>query len=393
MEKKKRFAMSLPMTAAFTWFGYHCGSGFASGTQMKVYATKFGSMGLLAPIIAWIVCSVFIYIVVEYARLVKAQSYRDVASSIYWDNKTFGKFIILVWDIMVFMSMIVASGTCVAGFGQLLVELFGLPYFVGCAIFVVFMTLLMCFGTDVLDRLGKISSPLIVLFVIVCIVGIARGAQNLGAVLTTDLGASSVENATLFDVVKSGFTYGCIQISFVHTACVIGGQFTSRKETNKMVAMGFLLNCGAMLFGTLAVLAYYPGNMTSAMPLLDIVRSVPGAAGTVLLVVYNFILVMAYITTAGALIAGGIARYRPLLNKVTKRDFISKVIVVLVVLVGASILSVLGLEGVVSKAYGFLANLRKPIWFFPILILGPISIWRVSKQLAAQNGLAGTPKA
>ena len=74
MEKKKRFSMALPLTAAFTWFGYHCGSGFASGTQMKVYATKFGKMGLLAPIVAWICCAAFIYIIVEYARLVQAKT-------------------------------------------------------------------------------------------------------------------------------------------------------------------------------------------------------------------------------------------------------------------------------------------------------------------------------
>ena len=33
---KKKLAMTLPITGAFTWFGYHCGSGFASGTQIKV---------------------------------------------------------------------------------------------------------------------------------------------------------------------------------------------------------------------------------------------------------------------------------------------------------------------------------------------------------------------
>ena len=382
---KKRFAMSLPLTGAFTWFGYHCGSGFASGTQMKVYATKFGVMGLLAPIVAWICCTAFITIILEYARLVQAKSYRDVAGSIYWDNKALGRVVITVWDIMVFFSMIVASGTCVAGCGTLLQELFGLPYFVGCAGFVVFMVLLMCFGSNVLDRLGKIASPLIVLFIIVCVVGIVRGAPHLGQVLTTDLGASSEPDATILDVIWSGFTYGCIQISFVHTACVIGGGFKSVKETKKMAIAGFCMNCGAMLFGSFAILAYYPGNMSSSMPLLDVVRSVPGPAGTVLMIMYNFILIMAYITTAGALIAGGIARYRPLLNKVTKNDFASQVVVVLVVLIGASLLSILGLEGVVDKAYGALAKLRMPLWFFPIIILGPISIIRVRKKLKAEN--------
>ena len=356
---------------------------------MKVYATKFGTMGLLAPVIAWICCTLFIFLVVEYARLVQAKSYRDVAGSIYWDSKPLGRIVILVWDVMVFFSMLVASGTCVAGFGTLLQSLFDLPYAVGCGLFVVFMILLMCFGTNVLDRLGKVASPLIVLFLIVCIVGIARGSANLGAVLTTSAGASSVEGATTFDVIKSGFTYGCIQISFVHTACVIGGGFKTRKETYQMIGTGFALNCGAMLFGTLAILAYYPGNMSSAMPLLDVVRSVPGVPGFILLVVYNFILVMAYIATAGALIAGGIARYRPLLNKATKNDFASKVVVVLVVLVGASLLSILGLEGMVDKAYGFLANLRKPIWFFPIIVLGPIAIHRVRKAMRASGEPAG----
>lgn len=383
---KKKFALSLPLTGAFTWFGYHCGSGFASGTQMKVYATKFGTMGLLAPIVAWICCVTFITIIVEYARLVQAKSYRDVAGSIYWNNQKVGRVVIAVWDVMVFFSMIVASGTCVAGCGTLLESLFGLPYFIGCAIFVVFMVLLMCFGSNVLDRLGKVASPLIVLFLIVCIVGIVRGMPNLAQVLTTDAGASSVEDATILDVIWSGFTYGCIQISFVHTACVIGGQFTSVRDTRVMAIAGFIMNCGAMLFGSLAILAYYPGNIESSMPLLDVVRSVPGPFGMVLMVIYNFILVMAYITTAGALIAGGIARYRPLLNKVTKSDFISKVIVVLVVLIGASLLSVLGLEGVVDKAYGALAQLRMPLWFIPIIILGPISIVRVRKQMKTENG-------
>ena len=302
---KKKLAMTLPITGAFTWFGYHCGSGFASGTQIKVYVSKFGAMGLLAPIVAWICCTAFITIILEYSRLIQTKSYRDVASTIYWDNKSLGRVIILVWDIMVFFSMLVASGSCVAGFGTLLDELFGLPYFVGCAIFVVFMICLMCFGENVLDRLGKISTPLIILFIIVCVVGIVRGAPNLGQVLTTDLGAPSEPDATILDVIWSGFTYGCIQISFVHTACVIGGGFQSAKETRTMAIAGFIMNCGAMLFGSFAVLAFYPGNMESAMPLLDVVRDVTGPAGILLMVIYNFILIMAYITTAGALIAGG----------------------------------------------------------------------------------------
>ena len=39
-----------------------------------------------------------------------------------------------------------------------------------------------------------------------------------------------------------------------------------------------------------------------------------------------------------------------------------------------------GLEGVLDKGYGILAQLKMPVWFFPIIILGPISIHRVSRR-------------
>ena len=57
-----------------------------------------------------------------------------------------------------------------------------------------------------------------------------------------------------------------------------------------------------------------------------------------------------------------------------------KVAVVLVIMSGAAVLSTLGLEGVLDKGYGILAQLKMPVWFFPIIILGPISIHRVSRR-------------
>lgn len=375
--KDKKSLFPIWALGAFTWFGYHCGSGFASGTQVKAYVLKYGAMGILAPVVAWIVCAAFIYIIAEYARCVKAKSYKDVAASIYWPNESFGRFVIIVWDAMVLLSSIVASSSCVAGAGALLQNLCGAPYWMGCALFVVVMLLLLSVGEGALKRLGNISSCMIFLVLFICLVGIVQGASHLSEVFGGAAGAPVAEGTTLGKILNSGFTYGCIQISFLHTACVVGGGFGERSDTAKFVTLGFLMNCGVMLVESVCLFGFYPAFMDSNMPMLNVVQGTPGVLGLILMVMYNFVLVMAYLTTAGAVITGQIARYRGLVGKAVKNEFVCKLVIVLFFLMCSSALSVLGLEGIVTKAYGFLANLRKPIWFFPLLILGPVNIRRV----------------
>ena len=374
-----------PILGALTWFGFHCGSGFASGTQLKIYALEYGSVGLIAPLVAWVACAWFIAIVTEYARVVKAKSYRDVGSTIYWDNPILGRVILLLWDLIVFSAMIVTSGACVSGFGTLLNSLFGVPYYVGCGVFVIFMICLMCFGSHALERLGKVTIPMVVMFLILAGAGIATGFDNLKAVLTTELGAPMEAGATIGNAVWSGFTYGCIQISFLHTSCIIGGRFQERKQTFLFIAVGFILNLGCMMMGVLALLADYPGCMAFEMPILEIATNIDGPMGMVLLIIFNIVLLLAYITTVGSLLAGSIARYTPLVHRAIKNEFICKVAVVLVIMGGASVLSTLGLEGVLDKGYGMLSRLKMPIWFFPIIILGPISIHRARRKLKLEQ--------
>ena len=90
------------------------------------------------------------YIVAEYSRLIKAKSYRDVGVSIYWDNPVVGRIALLLWDILIFMSSITLLGSCVAGFGAQLNQLFGMPYWIGCAFFIIAMVLLLSFGKDMM---------------------------------------------------------------------------------------------------------------------------------------------------------------------------------------------------------------------------------------------------
>ena len=51
--------------AALMWFGFHCGAGFASGAQVKLYAAQYGKIGVVVPIIAWVANCLFMYIGLE----------------------------------------------------------------------------------------------------------------------------------------------------------------------------------------------------------------------------------------------------------------------------------------------------------------------------------------
>ena len=375
MNKKKTPMFFL---AAMMWFGFHCGAGFASGAQVKLYSAQYGSIGWVT-LIAWVANCLYMYIGLEYSRLIKAKSYRDVASSIYWDNPMVGKIAIFLWDVLIFMSSITILGSCVAGSGSQLNQLFGMPYWVGCGVFIVLMILILCFGKDILERLGKLSVPLIVMFFAVCIVGIIYGFPHMVEAMTTDLGAPTVDDSSFGALFKSGFTYGLVQLGAFQALTVMAGKFESRTETWKFLILGFALNCGAMLVSYFSLMAYYPDILELALPTLGIIQKLTGPLYIILMIAYNLVLILAYITTAGGMAGGAQARYLPLLNKKIANELLCRIVIIVVFFGAATALSTLGLDGILTTVNEINSACRLPVWYIPIVILGPFSIHRVVK--------------
>lgn len=376
--------------AALMWFGFHCGAGFASGAQVKLYVAQYGTIGAIVPVIAWVANCLFMYVGLEYSRLIKAKSYRDVGASIYWDNPVVGKIAIFLWDVLIFMSSISILGSCVAGCGSQMDQLFGLPYWVGCAFFIALMVVILCFGKNILERLGKLSAPLIFMFFAVCIVGIIYGFPHMVEALTTDLGAPIVEDSSFGALFKSGFTYGLVQLGAFQALTVMAGKFESRKETVKFIGLGFVMNCGAMLASFLSLMAFYPDILELALPTLGIIQKLTGPLYVILIIAYNLVLFLAYITTAG----GAQARYLPLLKKKINSDLLCRIIIIVVFFGAATALSTLGLDGILTTVNEINSACRLPVWYIPILILGPFSIHRVvkaqrQKKLAQSDGESG----
>ena len=380
--------------AALMWFGFHCGAGFASGAQVKLYVAQYGTIGAIVPVIAWVANCLFMYVGLEYSRLIKAKSYRDVGASIYWDNPVVGKIAIFLWDVLIFMSSISILGSCVAGCGSQMDQLFGLPYWVGCAFFIALMVVILCFGKNILERLGKLSAPLIFMFFAVCIVGIIYGFPHMVEALTTDLGAPIVEDSSFGALFKSGFTYGLVQLGAFQALTVMAGKFESRKETVKFIGLGFVMNCGAMLASFLSLMAFYPDILELALPTLGIIQKLTGPLYVILIIAYNLVLFLAYITTAGGMSCCALVIYLSLLKKKINSDLLCRIIIIVVFFGAATALSTLGLDGILTTVNEINSACRLPVWYIPILILGPFSIHRVvkaqrQKKLAQSDGESG----
>ena len=86
-----------------------------------------------------------------------------------------------------------------------------------------------------------------------------------------------------------------------------------------------------MLACYLALMAYYPEIGQSNIPIYGIVSQFKGVMGITLTIAYNFVLMLAYITTAGSAPCGAQARYTPVLIKWIKSDSACRALVTIAV--------------------------------------------------------------
>ena len=235
-----------------------------------------------------------------------------------------------------------------------------------------------------MGRLGKMSMPMVIMFFIVSVVGILMGFGHLKEAMTTDLGAPIVENFNTKMLFKSGLTYGLVQLGSFQALTVMAGKFESHSDTVKFILLGFLINCGALVLSYLSLMAYYPDVLETSLPSLGIIQQLSGAGYVILMIMYNAILILAYITTAGGMASGAQARYMPLVSKKISNETVCRVVIVVFFFTAATALSTLGLDGILTTINSINAYCRLRIWYVPVLILGPIAIYRVKKAQKQQ---------
>lgn len=379
MESKSKFSISAGWLVAFTWFGGHCGSGFASGRQIVQYTTRHGIAGIWIPILTWTVLGWFTYWAVEYSRLIKAKNYKDFVVSFYGP---FRGIILLIMDILTFVGAFIILSAMYSASAQLTFNAFGLDMKIGSILIALICTIGTAFFYEVFSKLSSILTiPMIVMLLLVQVIVIALNWENLMLVIQT---SGMAEGSSIPAMISDAFTYAGVQCGFYATAIALTYTFTrGKKDTKDAVIGGSILNWFMHTFNVIMIYSGYP--RVNAIPLVTEALILEHPALVWLLWVYRLVLFLAIVTTAIGSIFGVIARYGHIGKNIVKSDTARNFIWGAIVGVGSVLLSFVGLIAIISKGYGLLGNLRAPTTIYPIAIFGLWRFRQIKRKLMAEG--------
>lgn len=356
--KTVNFGVCFNIAAA--WFGTHCGSGFATGAQGVSFWTSYGAYALFLPIISVVVMAVVAYIQWEFCRKYKTYDYRSYANRLF---SPCDKVFATIYEVLFIAIMVMGVSSVFAGAGQLISNLFGLPYVPSVIAVMVLVILLNMFGSKVLVAASSILSViLIAVIVLVCGFCMAKSGGRFASVIS-----DWETEGSLAEAVFSGILYGSFQCIILGATTNLSGDIATEKETKLSALLGFLMNGAMMVVLTYMLLCYYPDINQEQLPVFSAVSAL---GIPVLETVYSIMVFLAFMTTALTCIGAVLKRIegfgeRQITNITVRRALYSA----LLILVCFGIAQ-FGLLTIVKKGYTAVGYLGIPFVILPTLIIG-----------------------
>mgnify|MGYP001774870963 FL=1 len=349
------------------WFATHCGSGFATGVQAAEYFTKFGAIGLVTPFLSMGILGVMAYIAVEFCRRSNTHNYKEFAYKFY---APFGSIFGIIWDLISVIGTALITGAVLAGGGELLSEVFGVPYLIALAIIAGIILICTSLGVEFFRNISTLLTiPIVICLTCISVYGIAKGWGNLSKVVGNWEIQGSIGGAIL-DSLK----YAGVQCTFIGVLAASSLGIASKRDSIKISVGGALMNALMLGLVSILLLAYFPGSSHENLPILSILKN---AEVPFLSIMYQITLFCAMISTGVGLIFSIVTRLEGVRMGKSMKRFSHRqrrILWAFMFLLIAYGISVLGLRNIVGGGYRFLAALKIPVVMIPVLVLGP---WRL----------------
>lgn len=323
----------LKMGSAF--IGIIVGAGFASGQEILQYFTSFGFMGIAAALIS---TALFAYIGMTLTRLGSRMQTKSHKEVIY---KISGKYIGLVIDFIIILTLFGVGVVMVAGAGSNLEQQFGLPSFVGSLLMVILVFATILLNVDkVVGVIGSITPFLILAVIVVSVYCLTTMDQSFAALNPI---ANEVDT-TLPNWFISGINYVSFNIAVgASMSLVMGGA----EKDERTAALGGLvggLGLGIMiLLSHLAIFSKVDVVGDADLPMLAIINDISPILATLM----AFVLYGMIFNTAVSMFYAFGARFTTIGTK-TFRSF------VLITLIIGFALSFFGFKNLVAHLYPFI---------------------------------------
>ena len=367
---KKQSSLSIAIGVACVWMGTHFGPGVASGTQILVYWVKYGLWGVVASVLAMGLLGYCIYCSAEFSRIYKTYNYAD------WTKEVWGfKWIVYLLDFSFIIVMMTALGGSLNAIGTLLINQFGLNYWVGVILVIVCAALLCAYGAKLVSRASSYMMYLVLaVLAVIIIMAMSSGQLHLGQALA-NINAGKVEGIKpgFLAAIWSGIIYASFQANVIGNISSVSEQLPNRSTAKKAAIIGICGNAVMLVALTLFFLASttisgYDVMDTGANPLpfYGVLHAL-GFEGIKL--VYVITVFIAVLSTAVGFCFGAIARYSKLYRKPEEKTPLKDAILVAALLFLCAMASKLGIVKLVSTGYTILGYLNLPLLIFPAIVL------------------------
>ena len=313
MKKKSIFAASF-IGVASVWLGGHFGPGFATGAFSAQYYERYGWIGLLMPLLAMLLTGSVMFYMVEFARSKGTTNYRSFVQAAF-GNETFGKVMVIFYDILFIGTVIGAGGLAVAGEANILGKVYGVSFW-GAAIPTILVAALLClYGSKLVARSSKyMMYAIVVIVLLIFVLSSASGKPDYAAAFK----APPIEqNNTLLNAIWKAILYGCFQSTIAFNVMSVSDLLESRAETKKAVVLGYIVTVILMIAIAATLFGYLPSNPNiinlreTPVPMMPIIM---GLGLPWLTIIFVILMTFAVLTSAAGIANAGCVRFSKLFS-------------------------------------------------------------------------------
>ncbi len=353
------------------------GGGYATGREIVEYGAKFGAMGWLAGVGTFLGFAIIAALSFELIRLYKVYDYKSFIKEI-------GGPLWIVFDIVYFLFMIVIIAVMASATGSIVEQTLGLNYWVGVAAITIVVGVLNFFGARLIERFETYGTiALYIGYIIFAIIVISNNHQNMSQVFATG-DTSFVPNTTAPAILWSGVLYCAYNLVVVPSSFFTIKRQTKTSESIISGIIGGILMTIPWFLTYFAVMCFYPNEdvLAASVPWLSMMQ---GVAGPVVIGIFGIVMGWTLIETSTGIIHACIERVNNGLGELHKNEMTrpQQAILTLIILIGAMILSRIGIIDLIATVYNGLAYAFLIIYVVPLLTVG---VYKIIKKHKEQNG-------
>ena len=380
---KKSNTTTIAIGLACVWMGTHFGPGVASGTQILQYWVKYGIWGTLCSVLAMGLLGYCLYCSMEFSRIYKTYNYGD------WIQKVFGfKWVSILFDISFIITCMTALGGSLNAIATLMLNQFGINYWVGVGLVVICAALLCAYGSKLVSAASTYMMYLVMaVLALIIILSISTGKLDLAGAIANQASTPGII-PSLPKALWSGVIYAAFQATVIANISSVANQLPNRSTSKKAAIIGIAGNSAMLIALSLfllsaTTLADYNVLDTAAHPLpfYGILDYLGFGWAKVVYVVTVFVAVL---STAVGFCFGGLARFSKLYRKSDEKTPGKDAVLVGVLLVACALCSKFGIVKLVSTGYTILGYVNLPILILPAIFLAGR---KISKKYLKENNI------